>query len=209
MQRGRFARFADQAAGVGPALVGRLDAVDGAHPDDSVGTARWRCRGPWRMPAAARWWVLSGPHQPVLDSSRPFRPGAAAVAIRGQVPLVPVVVWGGQRVLTVGGRFSLRRGRAVTVLAAGAPLRPPVDADPYAVTAALREATDRLLSEAMDAHPDRPVDATDTWWLPASRGGSAPTAEGALMDEAALAPGEWVSARRTRRPAGSSHRHAA
>ncbi len=55
---------------------------------------------------------------------RPFRRGAAAVAVWDQVPLVPVVVWGGQDVLSVRPwRFRLRRGVTVTV-AVGEPLRP-------------------------------------------------------------------------------------
>jgi len=114
---------------------------------------------------------------------RPLRPGAAAVAAWCGVPLVPVVVWGGQRVLTVGGRWSLRRGRAVTV-SVGEPLHPGADADPYAVTEALRERLVQLLAEAVDAYPDRPRDDADRWWLPASRGGTAPGVEEGLRLDA-------------------------
>jgi hypothetical protein len=100
---------------------------------------------------------------------------------------VPVVVWGGQRVLTVGGRWSLRRGRAVTV-SVGEPLDPGPDADPYVVTEALRERLARLLADAVDAYPDRPRDDADRWWLPASRGGTAPDVEeGLRLDAAAMA----------------------
>ena len=127
-----------------------------------------------------------------------MKPGAAAVAVRCQVPLVPVVVWGGQRVLTVDGRFSLRRGRAVTMLV-GEPLHPGPYDDPYAVTIALRDATDRLLEEAMALHPVRPRDEADRWWLPASHGGTAPShAVAEVIDEAALSSRERASLQRSR-----------
>lgn len=114
---------------------------------------------------------------------RPLRPGAAAVATWCQVPLVPVAVWGSQRILTVGGRFSLRRGTAVTIVV-GEPLTPAPDADPYAVSEQLRERLAALLDEAMRAYPDRPRDDADRWWLPASRGGTAPgPEEGLRLDD--------------------------
>ena len=51
------------------------------------------------------------------------RRGAAYLALATGAPLVPVAHWGVHRVLTVGGRWSLRRGTAVTVLV-GEPLVP-------------------------------------------------------------------------------------
>lgn len=131
---------------------------------------------------------------------RPFQPGAAAVSIQTQTPLVPVALWGTQRTATVGGRFAMRfgraRGAAITILV-GEALRPGPDADPTEVTAVLRARVDDLVQRAMDEYPQRPRSASDAWWLPASRGGSAPTvAQGLALDEAALlrsdppAPGE-------------------
>ena len=74
-------------------------------------------------------------------------------------------------------------GTAVTILV-GEPLHPAPDADPYAVTEQLRARVDSLLSEAIGAHPDQPRDDADRWWLPVSRGGTAPgREEGLRLDE--------------------------
>lgn len=77
----------------------------------------------------------------------PLRPGAAAIAVWDQVPLVPVAVWGGQNVLSVRHwRFRLRRGVTVTVVV-GEPLRPGPHADPVAVTDVLRARVSDLVRE--------------------------------------------------------------
>ncbi len=52
-----------------------------------------------------------------------FLPGAVALAIERGVPIVPVVTWGGHRVLTVDLRRPLRRGTAVTIVV-GEAIRP-------------------------------------------------------------------------------------
>ncbi len=115
-----------------------------------------------------------------------FRPGAAAVAIWEQVPLLPVVIWGSQRVLTVDGRFSLRRGRAITVLI-GAPLQLGPEVTPQEGTERLRDAMQDLLAAAVATYPDRPRSERDRWWLPASAGGSAPRPSvAAQLDAAAV-----------------------
>ena len=130
---------------------------------------------------------------------RPLRPGAAAVATWCQVPLVPVAVWGSQRILTVGGRFSLRRGTAVTVVV-GEPLTPAPDAEPSAVSEQLRDRLQAALTEAMDAYPDRPRDDADRWWLPASRGGSAPgPAEGLRLDDEGMRQADLAAEARIHR----------
>jgi 1-acyl-sn-glycerol-3-phosphate acyltransferase len=86
----------------------------------------------------------------------PLRPGAAAIAVWDQVPLVPVAVWGGQNVLSVRPwRFRLRRGVTVVV---GEPLRPGLHADPVAVTDVLRARVGDLLRETaqtLDPEPSR------------------------------------------------------
>lgn len=193
VQRGRFVRFLAKESLFTMPIVGPLMRsmghipVDRGHGEVALrravrDAARGEIVGVFPEATISRSWTL-----------RTFKPGAAAIAARCQVPLVPVVVWGGQRVLTVGGRSSLRRGRAVTIVV-GSPLRPRVDDDPYAVSSALREATDRLLDEAMAMHPDRPRHDDDRWWLPASHGGTAPTpSAAALLDEAALSACDRVA----------------
>jgi 1-acyl-sn-glycerol-3-phosphate acyltransferase len=116
-----------------------------------------------------------------------LKPGAAGLAISRSVPLVPVVVWGSHRVLTVDGRRSLRRGKAVTILA-GAPLHPAPDETIAALTERLRVALSALLDEAIATYPDEPRSENDRWWLPRDRGGTAPPPDvAAALDRAALA----------------------
>jgi 1-acyl-sn-glycerol-3-phosphate acyltransferase len=126
---------------------------------------------------------------------KPFKAGAAALAIAESVPLVPVVVWGAHRLFTVDSRRSLRRGMAVTVLV-GEPLHPEPGADREAVSAELRGRMAQLLDEAQRGYPDRPRSAEDSWWQPAHLGGSAPTPErAAALDEAGVARSELRRAR--------------
>ena len=190
-RRGRYVRFltkegvfASRPVGAAMRAMGHI-SVDRSHGEVALRHALDALRagqvvGVFPEATISRSWTL-----------RPFRPGAAAMATWTQVPLVPVAVWGGQRILTVGGRFSLRRGTPVTVLV-GAPIRPAPNADPAAVTAALRARIDDLLEEAMNTYPGRPRTRTDGWWVPARRGGTAPTPEiAAVLDDAAM----WGTAR--------------
>jgi len=117
---------------------------------------------------------------------KPFMRGAATLAVREQVPLVPVVVWGGHRVLTVDGRWSLRRGKAITILI-GEPMSPTAFTDAAAAGVELRRRMQDLLDQAQRAYPDLPRDDSDRWWLPQHLGGSAPTPlVAADLDAAAL-----------------------
>ena len=116
-----------------------------------------------------------------------LKPGAAGLAISRSVPLVPAVVCGSLRIMTVDGHRSLRRGKAVTILL-GEPLR-PVDGETIAgLTERLRTAMSELLDEAIDTYPDTPRSDADRWWLPHDRGGTAPPPDAAAaLDRAALA----------------------
>ena len=117
---------------------------------------------------------------------KPFMRGAATLAVRERVPVIPVAVWGGQRVLTVDGRWSLRRGKAITILI-GEPISPATGADVAAIEAELRQRMQDLLDRAQRDYPDPPRDDADRWWVPQHLGGSAPSPqEAAELDAAAL-----------------------
>jgi 1-acyl-sn-glycerol-3-phosphate acyltransferase len=45
-----------------------------------------------------------------------FKLGAATMAVREQVPLIPVALWAPQRTFTVDKRYSVRRGKTIMVL---------------------------------------------------------------------------------------------
>ncbi|WP_375497847.1 lysophospholipid acyltransferase family protein [uncultured Jatrophihabitans sp.] len=105
-----------------------------------------------------------------------FKLGAATLAVREQVPLIPVVLWAPQRTFTVDKHYSVRRGKAI-VIAVGEPIIARADDDPVKIDAELRRRMDDLLVEAWRTYPDQPRDDADRWWVPAVAGGSAPTLE--------------------------------
>ncbi len=113
-----------------------------------------------------------------------FKRGAATLAVRERVPLVPVVLWAPQRTFTVDRHYSVRRGKTIMVLL-GEPLRPAPTDDPHAVDETLRARMRELLDVADREYPDRPAGEGDRWWLPAARGGTAPTLEQAAVLETA------------------------
>jgi 1-acyl-sn-glycerol-3-phosphate acyltransferase len=114
-----------------------------------------------------------------------FKPGAARMAQAAGVPLVPTIVWGGQRIYTKGRpRDFTHRGKAISV-AFGEPLTPGRRDNSEEVMAELRRRMTALLDQVRAAYPDRPRGDDDRWWLPASMGGTAPTlAEATALDEA-------------------------
>jgi 1-acyl-sn-glycerol-3-phosphate acyltransferase len=110
-----------------------------------------------------------------------FKAGAVRMASEAGVPLLPMVIWGSQRVWTKGRPKRLgRTGVAISVWV-GEPLPVPPGADVNDVTAELQTRMTALLHEAQDAYPDRPAGPDDTWWLPARLGGTAPTPDEALQ----------------------------
>ncbi len=113
-----------------------------------------------------------------------FKLGAATLAVRERVPLIPVVLWAPQRTFTVDRHYSLRRGKAVLILI-GEPILTAPDDDPVEVDSELRRRLDGLLVEAWRTYPDHPRDDGDRWWVPAVAGGTAPTLEVAAQRERA------------------------
>jgi 1-acyl-sn-glycerol-3-phosphate acyltransferase len=114
-----------------------------------------------------------------------FKPGAARMAQAAGVPLVPTIVWGGQRIYTKGRPRDVRgRGKAVTI-AFGESLVPSRRDSGDAVTAELTARMGALLQQVQRTYPQRPANDHDRWWLPAAMGGTAPTPqEAAAMDAA-------------------------
>ena len=101
-----------------------------------------------------------------------LKTGAVRIAHRAGVPLIPMVLWGTQRLMTKDHSKDFSRGTAISIRV-GAPLAVTGD-DPLAETAALRVALQELLAATIAAYPQHEEGA---WWLPASYGGSAPTLE--------------------------------
>jgi 1-acyl-sn-glycerol-3-phosphate acyltransferase len=110
-----------------------------------------------------------------------FKTGAVRIAAEAGVPVVPVIMWGTQRMMTKDHPKDFSRGKTIA-LTVGEPLH-PTGADPVAETAELRAAMSELLDRTIRAYPadEQPP---GSWWLPASYGGSAPTPEEALRLDA-------------------------
>jgi len=112
-----------------------------------------------------------------------FKTGAARMAMEAGVPLLPCVVWGSQRVFTKNRPKDLTRGTPIRIVV-GEPFSPAPGSDPLEVTADLKARMQVLLDEARATYSGSPRSPEDTWWLPASMGGTAPTPEQAAARDA-------------------------
>jgi 1-acyl-sn-glycerol-3-phosphate acyltransferase len=122
-----------------------------------------------------------------------FKSGATRIAAAAGVPLVPVILWGTQRLMTKDHPRDFSRGTTITIRV-GEPLHPSGE-DPVAEAEELHAVMSRLLDETIAAYPaaEQPPGA---WWLPARHGGSAPT-----LEEAARLDAEEQRERAARRAA--------
>ncbi len=122
-----------------------------------------------------------------------FKTGAARMALEAGVPILPCVVWGSQRIMTKGRPRDLTRGTPLRIIL-GEPLTPSPGDDPTAVTAELKRRMQALLETARTTYAGGPRTPQDTWWIPASMGGTAPT-----LEQAAALQIEQEQARAARR----------
>ncbi|HEX5770384.1 MAG TPA: lysophospholipid acyltransferase family protein [Nocardioidaceae bacterium] len=103
-----------------------------------------------------------------------LKTGAVRMAAEAGVPLIPVIVWGTQRILTKDHPKDFSRGKTIAITV-GEPMHPG-GANPVEETAELRAAMSALLAETIKAYPAE-EQPPGSWWLPASYGGTAPTPE--------------------------------
>ena len=103
-----------------------------------------------------------------------FKAGAARMAQEAGVPIVPVVIWGSQRLMTKGKPRNLKRNGIAIIAKVGAPLAIEADDDIQVATEVLKKQMNGLLVAARETYPQSPKDDSDRWWLPASMGGTAP-----------------------------------
>jgi 1-acyl-sn-glycerol-3-phosphate acyltransferase len=116
-----------------------------------------------------------------------LRRGAAYLALATGAPLVPVAHWGVHRILTVDGRYSLGRGKAVEVVV-GEPIVPRAGESAAALTTRLHDRLAEMVDDLVARYPQPPAEAASAWWWPASGGGAAPTLVVAReLDAAAVA----------------------
>ncbi len=115
-----------------------------------------------------------------------FKTGAARLAQQAQVPVVPIVVWGAQRVWTKDHPKRLGRTNLPIFVDIGAPLRVSPDEDVERATERIRSAMADALERLWTAYP--PMEGDELVFQPARLGGRAPTPEQAAeLDRAELA----------------------
>jgi 1-acyl-sn-glycerol-3-phosphate acyltransferase len=110
-----------------------------------------------------------------------FKTGTVRIAAAAGVPLLPVILWGTQRMMTKDHDKDFSRGKTIAI-SVGEPLH-PTGADPVAETRELKDRMTGMLDSTIRAYPET-EQPPGSWWLPASYGGSAPTPEEALRLDA-------------------------
>ncbi|RZU65513.1 1-acyl-sn-glycerol-3-phosphate acyltransferase [Microterricola gilva] len=114
---------------------------------------------------------------------RELKSGAMRMAQKAGVPVIPVAVWGGHRLLTKNHKPTLREAYKVpiSVAIADAITVSPTD-EPHELTTRLRQTLQSMVDTLQTGYP---VDGTGAWWQPRHLGGTAPTPEEAAAADAA------------------------
>jgi 1-acyl-sn-glycerol-3-phosphate acyltransferase len=106
-----------------------------------------------------------------------FKSGAVRMALEAQVPIVPLILWGAQRMWTKGHPKSLGRKKIPWTIRAGAPI-PPIGSVTE-LDARLRESMTTILHEVQEQYPH----PAGEFWVPHRLGGGAPSLEEARQLE--------------------------
>jgi len=104
-----------------------------------------------------------------------IKTGAVRMAAEAGVPIIPVTVWGSQRLWTKGRQKNLTQRHVPILIRVGEPFHPSRQDDPEVPTADLRARMSALLDAAQRDYPETPEPGA--FWLPAHLGGSAPAPE--------------------------------
>lgn len=113
---------------------------------------------------------------------RDLKTGSVRMAAEAGVPIIPIAIWGGHRLLTKNRKPSLREAAGAPIgFAIGEPITVQQGADPHEETLRLHATLQGLMDGLQAGYP---IDGTSKWWQPAHLGGTAPTPEAAAMAEA-------------------------
>jgi 1-acyl-sn-glycerol-3-phosphate acyltransferase len=111
-----------------------------------------------------------------------FKTGAARMALEARVPIIPLIVWGAQRIWTKDHPRNVGRKKIPITVAVDPPYLPSGSVDE--VMEELRTEMNSLLYRVQDDYPHPPGE----YWVPHRLGGSAPTpAEARALEAAELA----------------------
>jgi len=103
-----------------------------------------------------------------------MKSGAARLAIGANVPVIPTIVWGSQRIWTKGRKRDFRRNKFPISIYVGEPLVFTRETEVESAERQIKSALEKLLRKVQDEYPD---EHRGQWWAPARLGGSAPTLE--------------------------------
>ena len=107
-----------------------------------------------------------------------FKSGAARMAIEANVPILPHIVWGAQRIWTKDHPKKMWRPKVPIAIAVGEPIQPNLPSGE--LTALLHSRMQHLLEQVQDAYGPYPP---GEFWVPKRLGGGAPSlAEAARLD---------------------------
>jgi 1-acyl-sn-glycerol-3-phosphate acyltransferase len=87
------------------------------------------------------------------------------------VPVIPMIVWGSQRVWTKGVPRNLKRQKVPVTIAIGKPIFFAKGDDVEQAEIALRSTMISMLHEVQESYPDG---HSGQWWAPVRLGGTAP-----------------------------------
>ncbi|WP_414936320.1 lysophospholipid acyltransferase family protein [Amycolatopsis sp. cmx-11-51] len=106
-----------------------------------------------------------------------IKSGAVRMAAEAGVPVVPMALWGTQRLWTKGHPKDLTKRHVPISILVGEPMHPKVEEDAEVLSKDLRVRMSALVERVQADYPDKPSSDDERWWLPAHLGGTAPTPE--------------------------------
>lgn len=102
---------------------------------------------------------------------KPLKSGAIRLAAGSGVPIIPTIVWGGQRVYTKGVKPDLKRRKTAVTVRFGEAISYDQGADIESAELHLREVMTAMLRDVQANYPDSHVGHR---WAPVRLGGTAP-----------------------------------
>lgn len=100
-----------------------------------------------------------------------LKSGAIRLASEASVPIIPTIVWGGQRIYTKGVKPNLKRGKTPVSVSFGEAIYFSKESDIQSAELHLRDVMISMLREVQENYPDSHVGQR---WAPARLGGTAP-----------------------------------
>ena len=100
-----------------------------------------------------------------------LKSGAVRLAIGAGVPIIPTIVWGGQRVYTKGVKPNFKRKKTPVSVSFGEPIFYSRETDVEVAETHLREVMIEMLHKVQEKYPDSHLGQR---WAPVRLGGTAP-----------------------------------